>query len=188
MKLALTIFVLNALYISINTFRTMLVVKGHQFLAPVVAIGEEFVYVMALAIALQHIDSPLNIAAYAVGFGVGIYIGIIIEDKIALGYVNFEVTVQIDPTNPIHAHNEELAERLRDLGYGVTVSRAEGRAGARLVLSILAPRKADRRLMEQIKEISPDAFIMVQEPVQLSGGFWSKEVDRRYHSTNHMHR
>lgn len=187
MKLAITIFVLNALYISINTFRTMLVVKGHQFLAPIVAVGEEFVYVMALAIALQHIDSPLNIAAYAVGFGVGIYIGIVIEDKIALGYVNLEVTVQIDPTNPIHAHNEELAEKLRNLGYGVTVSRAEGRSGARLVLSILAPRKADRRLMEQIKEISPDAFVMVQEPVQLSGGFWSKEVDRRYHSTNHMH-
>ncbi|WP_283678989.1 DUF2179 domain-containing protein [Lentilactobacillus sp. Marseille-Q4993] len=184
MQLAITIFVLNALYISINTFRTMLVVKGHQFLAPLVAVVEEFIYVMALAIALQHIDSPLNIAAYAIGFGVGIYAGIVIEDKIALGYVNFQVTVQIDPTNPIHEHNEELPERLRELGYGVTVSRAEGRAGARLVLSILAPRKADRRLMEQIKNLSPDAFVMVQEPVQLSGGFWSKEVDRRYHSAN----
>lgn len=187
MELAVTIFILNALYISINTFRTMLVVKGHQFLAPLVAVGEELIYVIALAIALDHIDSPLNVASYAVGFGVGIYIGIVIENKIALGYVNFQVTVQIDPENPVHAHNEELAEKLRNLGYGVTVSRAEGRSGARLVLSILAPRKADRRLMEQIKEISPDAFIMVQEPVQLSGGFWSKEVDRRYHSTNHMH-
>lgn len=184
MELTITIFVLNALYISINTFRTMLVVKGHQYLAPIVAVFEEFIYVMALAIALQHIDSPLNIAAYAIGFGVGIYIGIIIEDKIALGYVNFEVTVQIDPTNPIHAHNEELAEHLRDLGYGVTVTRAQGRSGARLVLSILAPRKADRRLMEQIQELSPDAFIMVQEPVQLAGGFWSKEVDHRYHHVN----
>ncbi|GEP24985.1 MAG: DUF2179 domain-containing protein [Lentilactobacillus diolivorans] len=184
MQLAITIFVLNALYISINTFRTMLVVKGHQFLAPIVAVFEEFVYVMALAIALQHIDSPLNIAAYAIGFGVGIYIGIVIENKIALGYVNFQVTVQVDPKNPIHAHNEELAENLRNLGYGVTVSKAYGRDGDRLVLSILAPRKADRRLMEQITELSPDAFIMVQEPVQLSGGFWSKEVDTRYHHVN----
>ncbi|EHL98375.1 hypothetical protein HMPREF9103_01615 [Lentilactobacillus parafarraginis F0439] len=56
MGLAITIFVLNALYISINTFRTMLVVKGHQFLAPIVAVGEEVVYVLALAIALDHIE------------------------------------------------------------------------------------------------------------------------------------
>ncbi|GAY73544.1 DUF2179 domain-containing protein [Lentilactobacillus kosonis] len=187
MQLAITIFILNALYIAINTFRTMLVVKGHRFLAPLVAVVEESIYVMALAIALQHIDSPLNIAAYAIGFGVGIYIGIVIEDRIALGYVNFEVTVQIDPENPIHNKNEDLPEMLRDLGYGVTVSHAEGRFGPRLVLSILAPRKADRRLMEQIREISPDAFIMVQEPVQLSGGFWSKEVDRRYHKANGNH-
>ncbi|MCY9806439.1 DUF5698 domain-containing protein [Lentilactobacillus senioris] len=184
MELAITIFVLNALYISINTFRTMLVVKGHRYLAPVVAVVEELIYVMALAIALQHIDSKLNIAAYAIGFGVGIYIGIIIEDRIALGYVNFQVTVQIDPTNPLHEHNEELPEILREKGYGVTVSHADGRSGPRLVLSILAPRKAERRLMEQIKEISPDAFIMVQEPIELSGGFWSKEVDKRYHKIN----
>ena len=162
----------------------MLVVKGRRYLAPIVAVFEELIYVMALAIALQHIDSPLNVAAYAIGFGVGIYIGIIIEDRIALGYVNFQVTVQIDPTNPLHEHNEELAEDLRNKGYGVTVNRADGRSGPRLVLSILAPRKAERRLMEQIKEISPDAFIMVQEPIELSGGFWSKEVDKRYHHAN----
>lgn len=177
MQLALTIFFLNALYISINTFRTVLVVKGQRILAPLVAIGEEFVYVIALATALKNINSPLNIAAYAIGFGVGIYIGILIEDRIALGYVNFEATISEDE------YSDGIATKLRDYGYGLTTTRAEGRNGYRLVMNILVPRKAQRRLMQQVLELAPDAFILVTEPIQLSGGFWSKNVDKRY--SNH---
>lgn len=174
MQLAITIFFLNALYISINTFRTVLVVKGHRVLAPVVSVLEEAVYVMALAIALKNINSPINIVAYALGFGVGIYIGILIEERIALGYVNFQVT--ISDNDAYH----DLPDRIRALGYGITVTSAEGRDGTRLVLSILVPRKAQRRLMQNIQEMAPDAFVLVTEPIQLSGGFWNKSVDKRY--------
>ncbi|WP_125982441.1 DUF2179 domain-containing protein [Loigolactobacillus iwatensis] len=180
MKLALTILLLNAGYITLNTLRTMLVVRRSRYLAPLLAVVEELVYVIALAIALQNIDKPLNVAAYAIGFGIGIYLGILLEDRVALGYVNFQVTVQINDDAPNYQQNHDLPEKLRDLGYGVTETWGYGRDGARLILSILAPRKADKRLMQSIKELSPEAFVMVEEPTEFSGGFWSKEVDHRF--------
>ncbi|WP_252904108.1 DUF5698 domain-containing protein [Secundilactobacillus silagei] len=108
MKLALTIFVLNACYITLNTFRTMLVVRRQKLWAPLLAVFEEFVYVIALAIALKNINSPINVIAYTVGFGIGIYLGILIEDHVALGYVNFQVTVKIDNDDPKYQQNKKI--------------------------------------------------------------------------------
>lgn len=185
LKLALTIFLLNACYITLNTFRTMLVVRRQRLWAPLLAVLEEFVYVIALAIALKNINSPVNVIAYTVGFGLGIYLGIIIEDHVALGYVNFQVTVKIDNDDPLYQQNKKLPEDLRNNGYGVTETWGYGRDGSRLILNILAPRKADRRLMELIHELAPEAFVMVNEPTQMSGGFWSKEVERRFRKVTH---
>lgn len=86
MKLAATIFILNACYITLNTFRTMLVVRRQKLWAPLLAVLEEFVYVIALAIALKNIDSPLNVIAYTVGFGLGI-------DQIASSHLMLTVVV-----------------------------------------------------------------------------------------------
>ncbi|PWG00122.1 hypothetical protein DCM90_04085 [Levilactobacillus bambusae] len=180
MSLALTIFLLNTCYITLNTFRTMLVVRRQKFWAPVLAVVEELVYVMALAIALKNISNPVNIAAYCLGFGLGIYLGILIEDRIALGYVNFQVTIPINQDSPDYDKNRGLPETLRNSGYGVTETWGYGHSGARLILSILAPRSASKKLMSQIKNLSPNAFIMVNEPTELSGGFWSKEVSKRF--------
>ncbi|MFC6254647.1 DUF2179 domain-containing protein [Secundilactobacillus hailunensis] len=185
MKLALTIFVLNACYITLNTFRTMLVVRRQKLWAPLLAVVEEFVYVIALAIALKNINSPVNVIAYTVGFGIGIYLGILIEDHVALGYVNFQVTVKIDNDDPKYQQNKKLPEDLRNNGYGVTETWGYGRDGSRLILNILAPRKADRRLMDLIHQLAPEAFVMVNEPTQMSGGFWSKEVERRFRKVTH---
>lgn len=180
LKLAITIFLLNALYITLNTFRTMLVVRRQRLWAPLLAVVEELVYVIALAIALQNINSPVNVAAYTIGFGIGIYLGILIEDRIALGYVNFQVTVEIDNDSPNYQRNKQLPEDIRNQGYGVTETWGYGRNGSRLIMSILAPRRADHRLMTLIRELAPNAFVMVNEPTELSGGFWSKEVDQRF--------
>ncbi|WP_243676661.1 DUF2179 domain-containing protein [Secundilactobacillus collinoides] len=76
-------------------------------------------------------------------------------------------------------------KKIRDHGYGVTETWGYGRNGTRLIMNILAPRKADRRLMTLVNELAPDAFIMVNEPTHMSGGFWSKEVDQRFRKATH---
>ena len=72
LKLLLFIFGINFVYITLNTIRFMLTMKGYRLLAPVVSIFEITVYVVGLSMVLNRLDNPLNLMAYALGYGTGI--------------------------------------------------------------------------------------------------------------------
>ncbi|GAX03806.1 hypothetical protein IWT140_01432 [Secundilactobacillus pentosiphilus] len=166
------IFTISFVYITLNTLRFMLTMKGYRNLAPVLSVLEIIVYVVGLAMVLKRLDNVWNIIAYALGYGVGVRIGIVIEDKLALGYIM--ATVILPSTD------SELPKLLRSNGFGVTQSHAEGLEGDRLVLDILTPRNQERRLYGMITEREPKAFIITYEPKFISGGFWVKRVRRRF--------
>lgn len=92
---------------------------------------------------MSSLDQIQNIFAYALGFSVGIIVGMKIEEKLALGYVVVNVTSG--------EYEHDLPNELRNLGYGVTHYAAFGRDGSRMVMQILTPRKYELKLMDTIK-------------------------------------
>lgn len=167
----LLIFVINVVYISLNTIRFMLTMKSYRLAASLVSMVEVTIYVVGLGLVLDSLDNYLNLAVYALGYGVGIALGIKIEEFLALGYIMVTAIVPDLET--------KMPEELRDLGYGVTTSLAFGREGDRMVLEILTPRKTERKLYKQISEIEPKTFIISYEPKYINGGFWTKKVKKR---------
>lgn len=165
------IFVINLAYVALNTIRFMLTMKGYRMVAPLVSMVEITIYVVGLGLVLDRLDNFLNIAAYAIGYGVGIAVGIRIEEYLALGYIM--VTAIVPDIK------SDIPEKLRNLGYGVTTSFAFGREGDRLVLEILTTRKSERKLYKQINEIEPKTFVISYEPKYINGGFWTKKVKKR---------
>lgn len=165
------IFIINLAYVALNTIRFMLTMKGYRRIAPLVSMVEITIYVLGLSLVLDRLDNFWNIAAYALGYGVGIAVGIQIEEYLALGHIM--VTAIVPDIE------SEIAEKLRELGYGVTTSFALGKEGYRLVLEILTTRKSERKLYRQISEIEPKAFVISYEPKYISGGFWTKKVKKR---------
>ncbi len=167
----LLIFVINVVYISLNTIRFMLTMKSYRLAASLVSMVEVTIYVVGLGLVLDSLDNYLNLAVYALGYGVGIALGIKIEEFLALGYIMVTAIVPNLET--------KMPEELRNLGYGVTTSLAFGREGDRMVLEILTPRKTERKLYKQISEIEPKTFIISYEPKYINGGFWTKKVKKR---------
>ncbi|WP_407370959.1 DUF2179 domain-containing protein [Carnobacterium sp.] len=167
----LLIFVINVVYISLNTIRFMLTMKSYRLAASLVSMVEVTIYVVGLGLVLDSLDNYLNLAVYALGYGVGIALGIKIEEFLALGYIMVTAIVPDLET--------KMPEELRNLGYGVTTSLAFGREGDRMVLEILTPRKTERKLYKQISEIEPKTFIISYEPKYINGGFWTKKVKKR---------
>lgn len=157
------IIAINVIYVSFFTMRVILVIKGFRLFASLISMVEVFIYLMGLTLVLENLDRPLNIAAYCVGWALGVYLGSIIEDRLALGYSVLEVI--IDPVN------YDLASKIRNKGYGVTTWLADGKDGKRLVLKILAKRNNERKLRNFIYQESPNAFIIAYEPTQFNGGF-----------------
>lgn len=169
--MVLVIFVINIIFVSFLTLRTISTLKGYRYTAAIFSILETFVYVIGLGLVLENLDQFQNVVAYALGFGAGILVGLKIEEKLALGYLVVNViTSEID---------KDLPKNLRDLGYGVTHGYQYGRDGERMTLQILTPRKYERKLIATIKELDERAFIITHEPKNINGGFWTKGVRRK---------
>ncbi len=168
MALVLSIVGINIIYVSLNTLRTILVIKGQRLPAALLSIFEVGIYLLGLTMVLKNLTSPLNIAAYCAGFGIGVYIGSCLEQRLALGYVNVQVIVNSTDCN--------LPGLLREQGYGVTAWQAQGRDGARLVLQVLAKRSDEKSLLAFLKTTAPNAFIVSYEPKNFVGGFWTKHI------------
>ncbi|RSU00047.1 hypothetical protein CBF37_01725 [Vagococcus vulneris] len=169
-KTLIMIFGINFCYITLNTIRFMLTMKGYRVAAPLVSMVEITIYIVGLSLVLNQMDNPLNIFVYALGYAVGISVGIRIEDHLALGYIMVTAIV------PRSESTQGLANTIRQEGYGVTQSIADGRDGERLVLEILSARKTERTLYKLIKNLDEKAFIISYEPKYISGGFWTKRV------------
>ena len=167
----LLIFIINVVYISLNTIRFMLTMKSYRLAASLVSMVEVTIYVVGLGLVLDSLDNYINLAVYALGYGVGIALGIKIEEFLALGYIMVTAIVPNVET--------KMPEELRELGYGVTASLAFGREGDRMVLEILTPRKTERKLYKQISEIEPKTFIISYEPKYINGGFWTRKVKKQ---------
>ncbi|MCM3397826.1 DUF2179 domain-containing protein [Oceanobacillus profundus] len=162
------IFAVNVVYVSLMTIRMILTLKGRKYIAAFVSVFEITVYIVGLGLVLDNLNEIQNLIAYALGFGTGLIIGSIIEEKLALGYI----TVNVVSTNP----DLKFTKRIREKGYGVTSWSSYGMDGDRLSISILTPRKYELRLYELIQEIDPKAFIISYEPKRIHGGFWVKQV------------
>ncbi len=169
--MVLAIFIINVCYVTFLTMRTILTLKGYRYVAAVVSFMEVLVYVVGLGLVMSSLDQIQNIFAYALGFSVGIIVGMKIEEKLALGYTVVNVTSS--------EYELDLPNELRNLGYGVTHYEAFGRDGSRMVMQILTPRKYELKLMDTVKNLDPKAFIIAYEPRNIHGGFWVKGVRKR---------
>jgi uncharacterized protein YebE (UPF0316 family) len=161
---------IQILYVALNSFRLVLMIKGRKLLASCISTIEIFIYVTGLALVLNHLETPLGIIVYSASYGAGIMVGIYIEQKIAIGYITLHV---------ISEKEMGMAEALREKGYGVTTWIGNGASGPRMVYMILAKRKEYHHLETVIQEVDPKAFIVAYEPRHFVGGFWTKKLASR---------
>ena len=166
----LIILVINIVYVSFFTIRMILTLKGQRYLAAFISMIEVVIYVIGLGLVLDNLDQIQNLVAYAIGYGIGVIVGMKIEEKLALGYITVNVITK--------EYDRDLTKSLRTQGYGVTTWTAQGLEGDRMALQILTPRKYELKLYQTIKELDPKAFIIAYEPKTIYGGFWVKSVKK----------
>ncbi|KEF36240.1 hypothetical protein M670_04546 [Schinkia azotoformans MEV2011] len=159
---------INIVYVSFFTIRMILTLKGQRYLAASISSVEVVIYVVGLGLVLDNLDQIQNLIAYAVGYALGVLVGMKIEEKLALGYITVNVIS--------NEWEKPFTKLLREKGYGVTSWMAYGMEGDRLAMQILTPRKYEESLYKLIKEIDPKAFIIAYEPKTIYGGFWVKSV------------
>lgn len=158
---AFIIMLMRICDVTIGTFRTILIVQGRKLLAGTAGFFEVLIWVFAIRFVFQHLDNFANFFGYALGFGLGNVLGITLEQKVGLGYVQFNIISRLYP--------DQIANALRKSKYGVTILPGEGGSGGVAIVVCIVPRKHQKKVIGIIEEIDKKAFINVQSAIPYRG-------------------
>lgn len=161
----LLIFLARLTDVSMATIRMIMVIRGKRVIAACIGFVEVTIYVLAIGKVLSGMNNPFNVLAYASGFATGNYVGIFLEEKMALGNIVAQVISEVDV--------ESLVEKLRGNGFGVTVVEGYGREGIRHLLSVSLQRKHLSKFYKVIDEHDKKAFVTVTDTRAIRGGYFA---------------
>ena len=161
------IFLARVVDVSMSTTRTLMVVQGRKFQASMIGFFEVGIYITVLGKVVSSLDNPLNLLAYCGGFAAGNFVGITIENKIALGNLSAQIIMK-------NANNGDLVDALRQNGFGVTILEGQGIEGPREVLNVIFNRKDMQKMKETVDSIDKNAFITVNSITPVRGGYFAQ--------------
>jgi uncharacterized protein YebE (UPF0316 family) len=150
----LLVFCARILDVSAATLRVIFLMQGNKRLAPVLGFFESLIWLTAISQILQNIDNIFSYIAFPVGFATGTYVGLLIEERLALGNVLVRVITAVEASN--------LIDFLKNNDFNFTNIPAEGRFGKVNVLFFAIRRERLTLVLEAIRNFNPKAFYTVE--------------------------
>ncbi|MDO8841109.1 MAG: DUF2179 domain-containing protein [Methanocalculus sp.] len=141
--------------VSIGTLRIIFVSRGYRFLAPVLGFFEVIIWLLAIGEIMKNLNNPVCYIAYGLGFALGNYLGILLEDRLSIGQVIVRVITKRDAG--------QLVESFKQKNYGVTSINAEGSTGEVKLIFLIINRSNLTDVVDQIKHFNPTAFYSIED-------------------------
>lgn len=151
----LLIIIARIFDVSLNTLRIIYLSKGYRFLVPILGFFEVLIWLLAVTRIFQDLNNWVSYIAYPLGFALGNFIGMKLEERLAIGVELIRIITKKDPGNLIMA--------LRKNGFTVTATAAEGSQGEVGILYSIINRKSLPKYVELIKEFNPKAFYTIED-------------------------
>jgi uncharacterized protein YebE (UPF0316 family) len=117
---------------------------------------------------MQNLSNVACYLAYASGFAAGTFIGLMIEEKLAVGVLLIRVITSRDAS--------PLIEALRASDYGVTNIPAEGASGRVNVIYSVIQRSSLGDVLGIIERFNPRAFYSIENVRSVSEGIFPARV------------
>jgi uncharacterized protein YebE (UPF0316 family) len=160
--LPLSIFIARILTETLGTLRIMFVSRSNRLIAPILGFFEALLWILIISQVIQNLENALCYIAYAGGFAMGIFLGMAIENRLALGVVMVQVITRKNTT--------KLQRSLRAHNYGFTKIGGRDIDGRENILFIVSRRKELPEVIKIIKEFNPCAFFSVEDIRGLNEG------------------
>lgn len=160
------IFFARVVDVSLSTVRILMLMRGKSATAAFIGFFEVTIYILALSRVIDSLDDPVRLVVYGLGFSAGNFVGGLVEERLALGFATAQV-ISLDKS-------EELAEKIREQGFGVTVLEGCGREGTHQILHILLKRRDLPCFLSLIRKVDNQSFVSVMDTRKIFGGYFSK--------------
>lgn len=143
--------------VSLGTLRMLFIVQGRRLVAATLGFFELLIWVTVVSRVVTSLDQPAYFVAYALGFSLGTYMGMVIESRIASGRQVVRIFTH---------RGASTAEALRARGHVVTQFAGQGRSGHVDLLFVETSRRSVARdIVPLVREIDPEAYSIV-DPVR----------------------
>jgi len=166
------IFFARVVDVTLGTLRIIFISRGKKILAPLLGFVEVFIWVTVIAQMTRGANNIVAYFAYAAGFAAGNYIGMFIENKLAIGML---VVRAIIPGTVL-----PLTKVLGEKGYGVTRVDAYGSQGPVNLIYTIVMRKNLPEVAGLIQAEYPNAFFTVEELRSAEHGVFPRSQSSPY--------
>src|SRR5690625_4282094 len=149
----LLIFLLRICDVSLALLRTLLAVRNVKIAVPIIGFFEVLIWIFAVGAAMDNV------------------VGMWVEGKLAFGLAIIRV---------ISKHGGvEVAEALREKGFGVTEFAGHGRDGNVEIVDTVVKRRRIPEVLQTIDLWDPGAFVMIEEPRLIRHGWLQSQPRNR---------
>ena len=153
--LPLIIFLTRILDVTLGTLRIIFISRGRKNIAPLLGFVEVLIWITVVSQIIGGVQNFVAYLAYAAGFSAGNYVGMWIEEKLAIGTLVIRIILTQDA--------KDLIDKLRQAGFGVTHVDAQGSTGPVILVYTVFLRKELGRIISIIDATSPKSFFTIEE-------------------------
>lgn len=159
--------------VTVGTLRIIFVSKGNKKVAPILGFIEVLAWIIVIGEIMKSANNIACYIGYSLGFAAGNYIGMKIEEKLAIGNLIIRIIT--------HQNAQKLKNAIIEKGFGLTIVPGFGATGNPVDVIFMAIHRSDLpNVIELIKIYNPDAFYTVEDLRYVNEGYFpSKEIPQK---------
>ncbi len=157
------LFALSLIQVSIGTLRTIMITRSKRSWAALLGFIEVSLWLIGVSQVIGHLDTLWNVIGYSGGYVAGTILGMALESRLALGYVNVDI---VSPRK-----GAEIAHQVRQAGFGATQLLAQGRSGPVQLVGVVVSRRQVAHLLNLVNEVDEASFVTIKEARQVIHGY-----------------
>ncbi|MFN8153168.1 MAG: DUF2179 domain-containing protein [Bacteroidia bacterium] len=163
------IFLARMSDVTLATLRNIFLSKSVKYIVPFLGFIEVLIWLLAISQIMKNLHNPVCFVAYALGYSMGIFVGIKIEERLALGLQIMRIFTQHD--------SGKLKVILAEHDFGVTTIDGQGSKGPVKILLTIVKRKDIALIRDLIKQHQPEAFYSIEDIRTVSKGVFPRSGD-----------
>jgi uncharacterized protein YebE (UPF0316 family) len=153
--LPLLIFTARLIDVPLGTMRHISLARGFRKIVPVLGFFEVLIWVVAMSQIMKNLNNVMCYIAWAGGFSAGTYLGMYLENKIAMGMQVLRIIINQDSTQLIKALQQE--------NVGTTTMDGQGAKGPVKIIFTIIKRKNLEHVVRMIDRYNPNAFYTIED-------------------------
>lgn len=165
--LPLLIFISRLGDVTMATLRHIFISKGLRNIVPILGFFEVLIWLIAMRQVFSHLNNAACFIAWAAGFSAGTYLGMFIEERLAIG----TQIIRIITNENIFS----LTEGLKNLNQGVTIVDGHGAVGPVKLIFTIVKRANKAEVIELINTYTPNAFYTIEDVKKAEHGVFTGE-------------